>query len=137
VLELNRFNGLFGAGETVETVIEHLRRRQHLTEVVCYAWCLDQAGSRKDALAAYRKVLALAWKKEVIGTFSFEEWVQNKWNAVKSGNNPLRAAPRRSYIGPGVCFSREIIGYMLKLLDPVKDAKEITDLQAKRATLGR
>src|SRR4051794_38571270 len=41
-----------------------------------YAWCLDQAGSRKAALAAYRRVLALAWKKEVAGDFSFKEWVQ-------------------------------------------------------------
>jgi len=98
------------------------------------AWCLDQTGSRKNALAAYRKALALAWKKEVTGEFSITEWMQDKWNAVKSGNNPLRTT-RRGYIGPGVCYSEEIIGYMLKLLDPVKDAKEIAELKDNQKTL--
>jgi len=99
-----------------------------------HAWCLDQAGSRKDALAAYRRALALSWKKEVTGEFSIAEWMQDKWNAVKSGNNPLRTT-RRGHIGPGVCYSEEIIGYMLKLLDPVKDAKEIAELKDNQKTL--
>jgi len=41
-----------------------------------YAWCVDQSGSRKEAIAAYRKVLTLAWKREVTGEFSFSEWVR-------------------------------------------------------------
>jgi len=100
-----------------------------------YAWCLDQAGSRKEALDAYRKVLALAWKKEVTGEFNFSEWVNDTWNAVKAGRNPLNVTTGRGYIGPGVCFSQEVIGYMLKLLDPVKDAKEIAQLRDKQKTL--
>jgi hypothetical protein len=100
-----------------------------------YSWCLDQAGRRNEALAAYRKTLALAWKREVVGEFSFKEWVQGKWDAIKSGSNPLRKTTGRSYIGPGVCYSQESIGYLLKLLDPVKDAKEIADLQDKKKTL--
>ena len=100
-----------------------------------HAWCLDQAGSRKEALAAYRKTLALAWKKEVTGEFKFQEWLEGTWNAVKAGNNPLRVATRRGHIGPGVCYSEEIIGYLLKLLDPAKDAAEIADLRDKQKTL--
>lgn len=102
---------------------------------VGHAWCLDQAGDRAEALKAYRKALALAWKQEVTGEFSFTEWVQDTWNAVKSGKNPLRVRRHRGSIGPGVCFSREIIGYMLKLLDPVEDAKEIADLKEKQKEL--
>jgi tetratricopeptide (TPR) repeat protein len=99
-----------------------------------YAWCLDQAGSRKAALAAYRRVLALAWKKEVTGDFSFKEWVQETWEAVKSGSNPLRIK-KHGYIGPGVCYSEEIIGYMLKLLDPTKDADQVAELREKQNAL--
>lgn len=100
-----------------------------------YAWCLDQSGSRKQALAGYRKVLALAWKREVTGDFSFKEWVEDTWHAVKSGNNPLLVKKRRGHIGPGVCFSEETVGYMLKLLDPKKDAREIAELQDKQKAL--
>ncbi len=100
-----------------------------------HAWCLDQAGSRKEALAAYRKSLALAWKKEVTGQFKFNEWLEGTWDAVKSGNNPLRVNTRRGYIGLGACYSEEIIGYLLRMLDPVKDAKEIADLRDKQKTL--
>jgi hypothetical protein len=100
------------------------------------AWCRDQAGLHKEALVAYRKALAFAWKREVTGEFSFTEWVQDKWSAVKSGNNPLRTTTRRGHIGPGVCYSQEIIGYMLRLLDSVKDAKEVADLKDKQKTLG-
>src|SRR5262249_52163802 len=64
-----------------------------------YSWCLDQTGRRKEALEAYRKTLALAWKKEVVGEFSFMEWVEGKWDAIKSGRNPLRANTRRGNIG--------------------------------------
>ena len=42
---------------------------------------------------------------------------------------------RRHSLGPGVCYSEEIIGYMLKLLDPVKDATEISELKGKQKTL--
>jgi len=95
------------------------------------AWCLDQAERPKEALEAYRKTLALAWKQEVTGAFSFMDWAEGKWD----GNNPLRAPTRRSHLGPGVCYSQESIGYMFKLLDPVTDANEIAELTAKQKTL--
>jgi len=100
-----------------------------------HAWCLDQSGARNEALAAYRKTLAIAWTKEVTGEFSFKEWVQGKWNALKAGGNPFQSTTtRRGYLGD-ICFGEEIIGYMLKLLDPVQDAKEIADLRDRQKTL--
>ena len=102
-----------------------------------HAWCLDQSGARNEALAAYRKTLALAWMKEVTGEFSFKEWVQGKWNVLKAGGNPFQSTPtRRGYLGD-ICFSEEIIGYLLKRLDPVQDAKEIADLKDRQKTLGK
>ena len=100
-----------------------------------HAWCLDQAGRRNDALAGYRKALAVAWKEEVTGEFKLKEWVEDKWEAVKAGTSPFRGPARRGYIGPGVCFSEEIIGYMLKLLEPANDAKEIAELKDRQKTL--
>jgi hypothetical protein len=47
----------------------------------------------------------------------------------------LNLATRRGHIGLGVCYSEEVIGYLLNLLDPVNDAKEIADLHNKQKTL--
>ncbi len=92
------------------------------------AWCIDQSGDRQGALKAYRTALELAWHKEVIGDFTFKDWIEEKWDKIRAGENPLRSM-RRGYVGPGVCYSDEIIGYMLALLDPVKDAGEIARLK--------
>lgn len=98
------------------------------------AWCLDQSGQRDAALVGYRKALKTAWKMEVTGDFVFKEWVKEVWTDVKAGQNPLRSRNRGS-IGPHGSYSQEIIGYMLKLLDPVKDADEIADLNKRKQTL--
>ena len=66
------------------------------------AWCLDQAGRRTDAISAYRRALQLAWQWE---------------------EDPTK------YLGLRVSYSDEILGYLLKLLDPVKDAKDIGQLR--------
>jgi hypothetical protein len=103
------------------------------------AWCLDQAGRTNDAIAMYRKTLKVAWKVEVIGEFNFKEWALDVWNDVSSGRNPLHSRDRGG-LGPGVCYSEEIISYLLRLLDPVKDATEIAQLkkdQKKLSTMGR
>jgi len=102
-----------------------------------YAWCLDQAGSRDRALTAYRKVLADAWKKEMTGEFNFTEWAAERSDGTISVSNPLQSTPRRGVIGPGICFGQETISYILALLDPSKDAKEIADLREKQAILKR
>jgi hypothetical protein len=98
------------------------------------AWCLDQSGSRKEAIEAYRDALQHAWRKEVDGEFTFRERAEWSWDRLRAGQNPL-AKPKRGYLGPGVCYSEEIIGYLLALLDPQKDAKEIAQLQSDRKQL--
>jgi hypothetical protein len=98
------------------------------------AWCWDQSGNRAEALAAYRKALRYAWHIEVTGDFSIKDVVQDAWNDVRGGQNPIHSH-NRGFVGPGVCFSEEIIGYLLKLLDPVKDGREIADLRARQKTL--
>jgi len=98
------------------------------------AWCLDQSGQREKALEAYRKTLKIAWHMEVTGDFNFKEWISDVWSDVKAGANPIHSRNRGS-IGPGVCYSEETIGYLLKLLDPVKEQGEIASLKAKQSTL--
>jgi hypothetical protein len=98
-----------------------------------YAWCLDQSGNRTAALENYRKALDLAWKREVTGDFNFKDWVAERWGDLRAGRNPIHKTRRG--LGPGVCFSEEIIGYMLKLLDPVKDKREIAELKDAQAEL--
>src|SRR5262245_16532758 len=99
-----------------------------------HAWCLDQARRREEALAAYRRTLSLAWKKEVEGEFDIKTWVQEKWQDLQAGRNPLRRSSS-GRIGPGACYTEETIRYLLPLLDPVKDAKEIARLTEDRATV--
>jgi len=97
-------------------------------------WCLDQAGRTNDAIAAYRKALSVAWHREVTGDFDFRKWVNDIRDDVRAGRNPVH--PRRNgFIGPGVCYSEEIIGYLLRLLDPEKDADEIARLKQDQSTL--
>jgi hypothetical protein len=98
------------------------------------AWCLDQAGRRDEAIDAYRDALHHAWRQEVIGEYTLSERARWSWDRLRAGQNPL-AKPKRVSIGPEVCFSEEIIGYLLALLDPVKDAKEIAQLKADRKEL--
>ncbi|MBI2928868.1 MAG: tetratricopeptide repeat protein [Verrucomicrobia bacterium] len=100
------------------------------------AWCLDQAGRRDEALAVYRRTLKIAWKQEVTGDFDLKEWISGVWEDVRAGRNPIHAR-RRSFIGPGVCYSEEVIGYRLKLLDPFRDASEVAKLKKDQQTLRR
>lgn len=94
-----------------------------------HAWCLDQAGQRDDAIKAYRKALQLSWHREVEGDYTLKELLAYSWDQIRSKKNPL-SRPKRGYIGPGACYSEEIISYLLKLLDPKKDAKEIAQLKS-------
>jgi hypothetical protein len=97
------------------------------------AWCLDQSGQQAAALVAYRKALKTAWKMEVTGDFVFKEWVKDVWDDVKAGRNPIHGR-NRGFVMVGECYCEEIIGYMLKLLDPGKDAKEIAELTERQKT---
>lgn len=100
------------------------------------AWCLDQTGQRTAALDAYRKALKTAWKMEVTGDFDFKEWLKDAWTDVKAGQNPIHSR-NLGFILSGECYCEEIIGYMLNLLDPVKDTREIADLKARQSTLSK
>ena len=65
--------------------------------------------------------------------------MKDVWNDVQAGRNPVHSR-RRSHLGPGVCFSEETIGYLLRLLDPAQDAKEIAQLKQNQkllSTMGR
>jgi hypothetical protein len=125
-----------------ETAIKLMKKSTNVNEVrwlilpvqLGYAWCLDKAGRTNDALGAYRTTLAIAWEQEVTGEFKMDDWLKDVWADVKRMKNPLRSRGQDS-IGPGVCFSEETIGYLLKLLDPVKDAGEISDLKEKQKKL--
>ena len=98
------------------------------------AWCLEQSGRTNEAIAMYRKTLKVAWKIEVTGDFDFKQWVSDAWGDVKAGRNPIRTHNRGS-LGPGICYSKEIIDYLLRLLNPIKDAEEIAQLNKDKKTL--
>jgi hypothetical protein len=79
-------------------------------------------------------VKRISWKMEVTGDFKIEDCLKDVWNDVRSGRNPVHEQ-RRGGIGPEVCYTDEIIGYLIRVLDPVTDAKEITQLQKDWQTL--
>jgi len=99
------------------------------------AWCLEQEGDRERAIKAYRRALQLAWQQEVDPGFDLNERAKWAWHELRAGRNPLAKPPPRGYLGPGACYSCEIIGSLLNLLDPVRDAKEIAQLRADQKTL--
>jgi hypothetical protein len=109
------------------------RRWMVLPTQLGWAWCLDQAGRTNEAIAMYRKTLKVAWKIEVTGDFDFKQWVSDAWGDLKTGRNPIRSHPRGS-LGD-FSYSEEIIGYLLRLLDPVEDAEEIAQLNKDKKTL--
>lgn len=97
------------------------------------AWSLDQAGQQDEALKAYRRALQLAWHQEVDQTISLSEQFRWSWDQLRARQSPLSKPPHG--LGPGVCYSEEVIGYLLKLLDPAKDKQEIAQLKKDRQTL--
>lgn len=75
----------------------------HLTTKLGLAWCTEQAGDKDSALKLYREVIAEAWKLE--------------------GSRGLG--------GMGEFVTVEAAGYLIRILDPKNDEKEIADLKAK------
>jgi tetratricopeptide (TPR) repeat protein len=80
----------------------------HLASRLGLGWCLDQAGDKTNALTHYRKALAQAWEKE-----------QNDGTGL---NTPITS---------------ETVDYMLPLLDPDKDAKEIARIKGYKAAVSK
>ena len=77
----------------------------NLTARIGHGWVLQQAGENAGAIVEYRKVVELAWPKE---------------HMIKG------LMPDQRF------FTQEAIGYLLELLDPVRDADEIRDLLTKK-----
>lgn len=100
-----------------------------------YAWCLDKAGRRSEAIAAYREALAIAWNQEFTRQFKVEDWMKGARYEVKAP--PAPNASEREHLDSGICFSEECIGYLLNLLDQQKDREEIQLLKACRTRLQR
>ncbi len=96
------------------------------------AWGLDQEGSRPEAIKAYRRALQFAWQAEVDSTLPLPDRMQGSWDQLRAIPS-LRGPP--PFSPPGVFFSQEIINYLLPLLDPTKDAREIAQLDKDKATL--
>lgn len=99
-----------------------------------YAWCLEKAGLRAQALEIYRQTFCIAWQTEINGTFDIELWKKGgrlelkdliKDEVTSTDDRRTRSGVGRSSLGPGIVFSEECIGYMLRLLDKQKDAAEI------------
>jgi len=97
-------------------------------------WCLEQSGRTNDAVAMYRKTLEVAWKVEIVGDFDPKQWVNEVWQDVRARRNPIHPRYKGS-IGPGICFSQQMIDTLLRLLNPVKDAAEIAKLKADEKRL--
>ncbi len=99
-----------------------------------YAWSLEQCGERERALDAYRGTLAIAWEIEVVGEFIWKDWLSQRWEDIKAKRNPIHAH-RKQRIDARPCFTDESFRCLFRLLDPVKDKKEIAELKAQEAEL--
>ena len=76
----------------------------NLTVRLGFAWCLDNAGKKDEAIAEYRKVVEQAWAKE------------KDYTAIGPSGNVLTA---------------EAAGYLKPLLDADKDKTEIAELDER------
>lgn len=73
-----------------------------------YGWVLEQAGEKTRAIAEYRRLIKEAWVTE---------------------ETAYRALPETRF------FTAEAADYLIPLLDPARDASEISDLQVKKKAL--
>jgi len=99
------------AAEHLAQAVKHLRTSLQLDYYapaeMGLAWCLDQAGEKKEALRLYRKIFAESADREI------------------RQNGGMR----------GRSVGYECGGYLLNLLDPLKDADEIAQIKEKRTRL--
>jgi tetratricopeptide (TPR) repeat protein len=103
------------AEEHYKEALNHYRQAltvnpEDLTTRLGYAWTLDQSGAKTAAIAEYRTVIADAWLKD----------------------QTLRMLGPAQYP-----LTVEAGGYLVKLLDPVKDATEIAAIEERRARIAR
>ena len=101
------------ARQHLEKAIEYYQRAltldpKNLTAGLGYAWTLEQSRQKDRAIAEYRRVIAQAWTVE---------------------QKASRGSLGRRF------FTEEGAGYLIGLLDPIKDKAEIAELQARRDKL--
>jgi tetratricopeptide (TPR) repeat protein len=106
--------------EQAAEAAEHLRRAISEYETVLkldpdnlpgrlgHGWILEQSGSKAEAIAEYREVIARAWPKE---------------------STSRRTLPGTRY------YTDEAVDYLVPLLDPAKDAAEIATLRGRQEKL--
>jgi tetratricopeptide (TPR) repeat protein len=82
----------------------------NLTAQLGLGWSFEQKGQTQDAIGAYRKVIEAAWPDESLVT---------------------RAGLGKNF------YTAEAARYLIPLLDPDRDRKEIADLQSRAAKLER
>jgi hypothetical protein len=80
----------------------------NLTAGLGHAWVLEQSGKKPEAIAEYRRVIEQAWAAE------------QKVSRARLGQR---------------FFTEEAAGYLIPLLDPIRDKAEIDDLQSRRDKL--
>lgn len=96
----------------LKLAIEHLQKAtrtdpQFLPAFLGLAWCLDQSGQSDKALPQYRKVFKEAYDAERTAAGGMVNW----------------------------SMAVETAEYLTAILDPVKNAKELSDIKAKTAEL--
>jgi hypothetical protein len=97
-------------------------------------WTLAEAGRTNDAIRELRSALKLAWAEEVVPTDRSlagefvdtlrESFDRREWAGWQS-------PPFQAY------FTAATIAYLIPLLDPLRDGKEIADLESKLTKLQR
>jgi len=82
----------------------------HLGAQIGLAWCIEQTGETGDAIKAYRDVIEKGWDVD-----------------------------RKKKFGPlgGNFITKEAAGYLIPLLNPKRDAEEISTLKARVALLNK
>jgi tetratricopeptide (TPR) repeat protein len=95
--------------------VEHYRAALHLNPDsllarLGYGWTLEQSGDKPGAIEQYRRVIEVAWPKEQ--------------------NSRMARLGQRFY-------TQETAGYLIPLLDPERDASEISELKARASRLER
>ncbi len=83
---------------------------KNLTAQLGLAWCLEQSGTKAEAITAYRQVVVNGW----------------------ATNKSAQVAPLGGHF-----ITSEAAGYLIPLLDPVKDKQEIELLQQRVAMLSK
>jgi tetratricopeptide (TPR) repeat protein len=101
------------ARQYLENAVKHFKlslelKKDHLPAQLGLAWCLDQLGRKEAAVESYSGALDLAWAME----------------------------KKRNHIF-GISWVEEISGYLVPLLDPVKDAKELSRIAKYRRAIGK